>query len=90
VLAVDHVEDTGTALFERVCEMDLEGIVAKHEVGPYVSDPQASTWFKIRNPHYSQRTGPHEAFERDRHREPVPGWHCCELACALAAEQTGN
>ena len=26
----DHVEQHGTALFQRVCEMDLEGIVAKH------------------------------------------------------------
>jgi ATP-dependent DNA ligase len=24
----DHVEQYGTALFQRVCEMDLEGIVA--------------------------------------------------------------
>jgi bifunctional non-homologous end joining protein LigD len=27
---VDHVEQHGTALFQRVCKMDLEGIVAKH------------------------------------------------------------
>ncbi len=27
---VDHVEHHGTALFQRVCEMDLEGTVAKH------------------------------------------------------------
>jgi bifunctional non-homologous end joining protein LigD len=27
---VEHVEHHGTALFERVCKMDLEGIVAKH------------------------------------------------------------
>jgi bifunctional non-homologous end joining protein LigD len=90
MLAVDHVEETGTALFERVCALDLEGIVAKHRFGPYLSDREASTWLKIRNPHYSQWAGRHEAFERDRHREPVPGWHCCEVACALAAEQTGN
>ena len=30
---VDHVEHHGTALFQRVCEMDLEGIVAKHSTG---------------------------------------------------------
>jgi len=27
---VDHVDGFGKALFERVCELDLEGIVAKH------------------------------------------------------------
>jgi hypothetical protein len=26
-------------------------------------------------------TGRHELFERERHNELVPGWHCCELAC---------
>jgi hypothetical protein len=101
VLAVDHVEETGTALFERVCALDLEGIGAKHRFGPYLSADAVlpnlrhvrnlrnlppSTWFKIRNPHYSQWAGRHEAFERDRHREPVPGWHCSELACSLAGE----
>jgi bifunctional non-homologous end joining protein LigD len=30
---VEHVEQYGTALFERVCLMDLEGIVAKHSSG---------------------------------------------------------
>ena len=30
---VEHVEHYGTALFERVCKMDLEGIVAKHATG---------------------------------------------------------
>src|SRR5437667_10554030 len=27
----EHVEDSGTALFQRICELDLEGIVAKHK-----------------------------------------------------------
>src|SRR4029078_13467049 len=32
---VDHIHERGTALFERVCKLDLEGIVAKHSYGPY-------------------------------------------------------
>jgi len=51
---VDHIEGAGVALFERVCRMDLEGIVAKHKHGPYVSEREQSTWFKIRNSAYSQ------------------------------------
>ena len=35
----DHIEQHGTALFQRVCK-------------------------------------------REHHKEPVAGWHCCELACA--------
>lgn len=31
---------------------------------------------------YSQMIGLAELFQRDRHREPVPGWHACELARA--------
>ena len=25
--------------------------------------------------------GREKLFERERHKEPVSGWHCCELAC---------
>ena len=87
----EHVEASGAALFQRICELDLEGIVAKHKSGPYVADRESSTWFKIVNREYSQMQGLEELFERERHREPVPGWHSCELACAeleQLAEQT--
>jgi ATP-dependent DNA ligase len=77
----DHVEHEGIALFRRVCEMDLEGIVAKHSFGPYTTE---TTWFKIKNRSYSQMAGREELFERERHREPVPGWHTCDLACTDA------
>ena len=80
----DHVERHGTALFQRVCEMDLEGIVAKHSFGVYVTEQEHTTWFKIRNRNYSQMAGREDLFERERHKEPAPGWHCCELACAEA------
>ena len=76
---VDHIEQHGTALFQRICEMDLEGIVAKHRLAPYTTD---TTWFKIKNRNYSQMQGREELFERERHKEPVAGWHSCELACA--------
>ena len=75
----DHIEREGIALFKRVCEMDLEGIVAKHAFGPYTAETK---WFKIKNRHYSQMQGREELFERERHKEPVAGWHSCELACA--------
>src|SRR5205823_13968896 len=79
---VDHVERPGTALFERVCELDLEGVVAKHKHAPYVTEREQSTWFKILNRAYSQKAGREELFERDRSSEPVAGWHSCELAFA--------
>jgi hypothetical protein len=79
---VEHVTQHGTALFKHVCKMDLEGIVAKHSFGPYVTEPQKTTWFKIKNKSYSQMEGREELFERERHNEPAPGWHSCELACA--------
>ena len=77
-----HVEQYGSALFHRVCKMDLEGVVAKHSFGPYTTEPKRTTWFKIRNPKYSQMEGREELFERERRNEPTPGWHSCELACA--------
>jgi bifunctional non-homologous end joining protein LigD len=45
----EHVEGSGTALFRRVCELDLEGIVAKQKFGPYVTEREHSTWFNILN-----------------------------------------
>ena len=74
---VDHVDGLGTALFQRVCDKDLEGIVAKQKSGPYVTNRESTTWFKVLNPEYSQREGREELFERDRHKEPIPG---CILA----------
>ena len=85
IIYADHIEEHGEALFARVCEMDLEGIVAKVASAPYVCDREQSTWRKILNPNYSQRVGREELFERDRHREPVPGWHSCDLACAAVS-----
>jgi len=54
VLYADHVDGKDIALFERVCELDNEGIVAKHRWGNYTSDAESRTWFKIRNRDYSQ------------------------------------
>jgi bifunctional non-homologous end joining protein LigD len=68
----DHVEDSGVSLFERVCRMDLEGIVAKQKSATYVESREETTWVKILNPNYTQRVGREELFERDRHKEPVP------------------
>ena len=73
------VEQHGTALFQRVCKLDLEGIVAKYSLAPYTTE--RTTWFKIKNLCYSQMEGREELFERERHSEPVPGWHACDLAC---------
>jgi hypothetical protein len=41
---------------------NLDGIVAKRKDGPYT--PEATTWVKMRNPHYSQMQGRHELFEK--------------------------
>jgi ATP-dependent DNA ligase len=85
LMYAEHIHGSGLELFERVCELDLEGIVAKHRAGHYTSRPESTTWFKIRNRTYSQWEGRMEFFERDRHAEPAPGWH----ACAIAAETAG-
>jgi len=82
----DHVDGSGKALFERVRKLDLEGVVAKQKFGPYVTEREHSTWFKILNREYSQKDGREELFERERRQEPVPGWHLCDLACGNAEQ----
>src|SRR5262249_34276153 len=51
----------GRALFNAVCRLDLEGIVAKRLEDSYVP---RTKWFKILNPDYSQKVGRVELFER--------------------------
>jgi hypothetical protein len=82
----DHVDGTGIPLFERVCKLDLEGIVAKQKHAPYVMEREHNTWFKIRNPNYSQIIGREQLFERERGSEPVAGWHSCAVACEQIKE----
>ena len=82
----EYIEGCGTTLFQRICELDLEGILAKQKYAPYVAERERSTWFKILNREYSQKDGREELFERERHSEPVPGWHACVLACEALSE----
>jgi bifunctional non-homologous end joining protein LigD len=51
----------GIAAFKAVCDLDLEGIVAKRLRDPYW--PRAA-WWKILNRGYSQKKGRAELFER--------------------------
>ncbi len=41
VLFVDHIEARGRQFFEKICELDLEGIVAKRKQSPVSSDREA-------------------------------------------------
>src|SRR5207245_1140548 len=87
----EYIDGCGKALFQRVCELDLEGVVAKQKSAPYVTEREHSTWFKILNRGYSQKDGREELFERERHSEPVAGWHSCAtttLADSKGKEQT--
>jgi bifunctional non-homologous end joining protein LigD len=63
---VEHVA-SGTELFRAICELDMEGIVAKQAAGLYT--PEATTWVKIKNPAYSQAAGRSDFFDRRKARE---------------------
>jgi bifunctional non-homologous end joining protein LigD len=63
VLYVDHIEARGRKFFEKVCELDLEGIVAKRKQSQYRPTEKPSPyWVKIKNPKYSQAEGREEFF----------------------------
>src|SRR5262249_39649516 len=53
IQCVDYVDGIGIPLFDHICKLDLEGIVAKQKHAPYVTEREQSTWFKMRNPKYS-------------------------------------
>jgi len=66
LLYVRHLKGKGRWLYQRVCELDLEGIVAKHGVSVYQARRSQGMWIKIKNPQYSQKEGRHEWFDRLR------------------------
>jgi bifunctional non-homologous end joining protein LigD len=92
LLFCDHVEDRGCDLYSLAYQHDLEGIVAKHKSGLYICDETNTSWFKIRNQHYSQIVGREERFERlERPHEPEQaGWASCVLACAATNNQVST
>ena len=53
-------------------------------INPALTSQSGSTALgsRILNREYSQKDGREELFERERHSEPVAGWHSCDLACA--------
>ena len=63
VFYVEHVA-SGTDLFRVICELDIEGVVAKQASARYT--PQATTWVKIKNHEYSQAVGREDFFDRRR------------------------
>ena len=63
MLYVDHIEARGKEFFEKVCELDLEGIVAKRKSAAYRATEKPSPyWIKVKNPRYSQAEGRDELF----------------------------
>ena len=64
LLYVDHIEREGCELFKRICELDLEGVVAKRASSKYrITDQPSRDWIKIKNPTYSQKEGRAELFD---------------------------
>ena len=62
---VDYIERRGLELFEKACELDLEGIVAQRKDSQYrPTDRSSPYWIKIKNPNYSQTEGREELFDR--------------------------
>ncbi len=85
LLYTGHVEREGEGFFKLACEHDLEGVVAKHRLSPYIPDSEPR-WLKIRNTDYSQWAGREELFERERVGGPdLSLWDDCTLACAAFA-----
>ncbi len=64
VMFVDYKEGTGTALYARMCERDMEGIVGKPRYSPYLGSAGVTTWIKVKNPNYSKAEGRAELLEQ--------------------------
>ena len=58
--------DDGRALFTAVCELGLEGVVAKSHTSLY--RPNDRGWVKVKNPNYWRRDAEREAMARNHER----------------------
>jgi bifunctional non-homologous end joining protein LigD len=63
LLQVPCFERDGYELFEAACRLDLEGIVAKRKRDAY---GVRTSWYKVKNPTYTQAEGRRELFESRR------------------------
>lgn len=50
ILYVDHTRESGTELYHLICQLDLEGIVAKKADSSYDDNPKSRKWIKTKNP----------------------------------------
>ena len=76
LLYVDHIEQRGCELFKRICELDLEGIVAKRAVSKYrATELPSRDWIKIKNPNYTQKKGRAELFDELQGRAVAKAAH---------------
>jgi bifunctional non-homologous end joining protein LigD len=57
ILYVDHTKGSGTELLQLICQLDLEGIVAKKADSIYDDEPKSRHWIKIKHPDDSQKEG---------------------------------
>jgi ATP-dependent DNA ligase len=64
---VDHVDGSGTALFQRVCD-GLGRYCGQAQIRPLCRRPREQYLVKILNRRYSQKQGREQLFERDRLR----------------------
>lgn len=59
---VTETFDDGHALYRAVCELGLEGVVAKQVASRY--GPTRRGWIKVKNPHYWRRDSELRAMSR--------------------------
>jgi bifunctional non-homologous end joining protein LigD len=71
IIYAQHIAGRGMALYQEICDRDLEGMVCKRKDSVYSS---TGHWFKVLNPNYTQHDGRHEKFTafKERSTRSVP------------------
>jgi bifunctional non-homologous end joining protein LigD len=59
VIYAQHIARRGTALYQEICDRDLEGMVCNRNDSVYSS---TGYWLKVLNPNYTQHNGRQEKF----------------------------
>jgi ATP-dependent DNA ligase len=66
---VTEAFDDGEALYSGVCELGLEGVVAKQVTSLYGATKRG--WVKVKNPNYWRRDAEREAMRRSAERKQI-------------------
>src|SRR5439155_10985399 len=75
----EYIDGCGMALFQRAANWTWRVSLPSRNLALTSRSESTAHGSRFLNREYSQKDGREELFERERHQEPVAGWHSCDF-----------